>query len=79
MQTTKLGSVSDLIFSAMYFYRVKQYPEALFILKIANIWLKQPYMMHLGYLDTEYSSDIAACPGKSLLEVLIKSFVFSIK
>lgn len=36
-------------------------------------------MMHLGYLETEYSSEIAACPGKSLHEVVIKSFVFSIK
>lgn len=79
MQTAKLGSVSDLIFRAMYSYRVKKYPEALFILKMAKVWLKQPYMIHFGYLDTEYSSEIAACPGNSLLEVVIKSFVFSIK
>lgn len=46
---------------------------------MAKVWLKQPYMIHLGYLDKEYSSEIAACPEKSLLEVVIKSFVFSIK
>lgn len=79
IQTATLGGVSDLIFSAMYYYRVKKYREALFILKMAKVWLKQPYMIHLGYLDKEYSSEIAACPGKSLLEVVIKSFVFSIK
>lgn len=78
-QTTKLGSVSDLIFCAMYYYRVKKYREALFILEIAKVWLKQPYMMHLGYLDTENSFELAACPGKSLLEVVMKSFVFSIR
>lgn len=79
MQTATLGGVSDRIFSAMYYYRVKKYREALFILKMAKVWLKQSYMIHLGYLDKEYSSEIAACPGKSLLEVVIKSFVFSIK
>lgn len=79
MQTATLGGVSDLIFSAMYYYRVKKYREALFILKMAKVRLKQPYMIHLGHLDKEYSSEIAACPGNSLLEVVIKSFVFSIK
>lgn len=79
MQTATLGGVSDLIFSAMYYYRVKKYREGLSILEMAKDWLKQPYMIHLGYLDKEYSSGIAACPGKSLLEVVIKSFVFSIK
>lgn len=79
MQTAKLGSVSDLIFRAMYSYRVKKYREGLSILEMAKVWLKQPYMIHLGYLDKEYSSEIAACPGNSLFEVVIKSFVFSIK
>lgn len=68
MQSAEFGGVSDLIFSAMYYYRVKKYREGLFVLEMAKVWLKKPYMMHFGYLDTENRSELAACPGKSLLE-----------
>lgn len=78
-ESAKFGGVSDLIFSAMYNYRVKKYREGLSILEKAKFWLKQPYMVHFGYLDTENRSEIAACPGESLFEVVIKSFVLTIR
>lgn len=79
MLSAKFGSVSDQIFHAMYLYRVKKYMEALFILEKVKDRLKRPYMLHLGNLDPENTFEMTACPGKSLSEVVIHSFVFSVK
>lgn len=79
MLSAMFGSVSDQIIFAMYLYRVKKYREALFILEKVKDWLKQPYMLHLGNMEPGNSFEITACPGKSLSEVVIKSFVFSVK
>lgn len=79
MLYAKFGSVSDQMFYAMYLYKVQSYREALFILEKAKDWLTRPYMMHFGFTGPENSFEITACLGKSLSEVVIMSFVFSVR
>lgn len=63
--SVQFGSVSDLLFNAMYLYRKRNIHKALTILERAKIMLKQSDMVHLGHLITE------SCWDKYMAEKVI--------
>nr|XP_022309522.1 uncharacterized protein LOC111115170 [Crassostrea virginica] len=51
--TAKFGSVSDLLYSAMYFYKIFRHREALYVIEMAKVKLAQPGLMYRRRVDPE--------------------------
>ncbi|XP_065943126.1 uncharacterized protein [Magallana gigas] len=49
----KFGSVSDMLFIAMYYYKTLRYREALSFIEMTKFKLAQPYIMYELYVDRE--------------------------
>ncbi|XP_062604088.1 uncharacterized protein LOC134265880 [Saccostrea cucullata] len=49
----KLGSISDILYLAMYHYKTFRYMKAISVLQIAKIYFAQPYVMHSRYFNSE--------------------------
>lgn len=76
--SVKFGSVSDLLFNAMYLYRKRNIHKALTILERAKIMLKQLDMVHLGHLITGSHAGTNTWLKKSLSYVELKNYGFSV-
>ncbi|XP_011417331.2 uncharacterized protein [Magallana gigas] len=53
----KFGSISDLLYIAMYYYRTLRYKKALSVLEMARVKYAQPYLMFRGNVDIQGYSD----------------------
>ncbi|XP_052704332.1 uncharacterized protein LOC128180341 [Crassostrea angulata] len=51
--TAKFGYISDMLYIAMYYYKIFRYREALSVLEMAKVKLAQPYLMYKGDVDRE--------------------------
>ena len=51
--TAKFGCISDRLYLAMYYYKTLRYTEALSVIEMTKVNLAQPYVMHVGRVDTE--------------------------
>ncbi|XP_052708611.1 uncharacterized protein LOC128183576 [Crassostrea angulata] len=60
----RFGSVSDMLYIAMYYYKTFRYREALSVIDITKVKLAQPYLMYNCHVDREWY--IEAVGGQSL-------------
>ncbi|XP_052701244.1 uncharacterized protein LOC128178224 [Crassostrea angulata] len=49
----KFGSISDMLYIAMYYYKTLRYREALSVIEMTKVKLAQPYLMYHGHVDRE--------------------------
>ncbi|XP_052706517.1 uncharacterized protein LOC128181972 [Crassostrea angulata] len=49
----KFGYVSDMLYSAMYYYKTLRYREALSAIEMTKVKLAEPYLMYNGHVDRE--------------------------
>ena len=73
--TAKFGFVSDLLYSAMYFYKTFRYREALCMIK--KVKLAQPGLMYWRHVDPETYTE--AVGGKSFSNKMRNAVAFYIK
>ena len=59
----KFGFVSDLLFLAMYYYKVRRYREAMSVIEITKVKLAQPGLMYNRHVDLErYAETVGGLP-----------------
>ena len=62
----KFGFVSDLLFLAMYYYKVRRYREAMSVIEITKVKLAQPGLMYNRHVDPErYAETVGGLPWSS--------------
>ncbi|XP_062569032.1 uncharacterized protein LOC134231123 [Saccostrea cucullata] len=49
----KFGCISDMLYTAVYYYKTLRYMEALSIIEMTKVTLAQPYVMYEYNVDTE--------------------------
>ncbi|XP_062569084.1 uncharacterized protein LOC134231173 [Saccostrea cucullata] len=54
----KFGCITDMMYTAMYYYKTLRYMKALSIIEMIKVKLAQPCVMYNNYVETERYTDI---------------------
>nr|XP_022308314.1 uncharacterized protein LOC111114317 [Crassostrea virginica] len=75
--TAKFGVVSDLLYSAMYFYKTRRYREALRVIEMTKVKLAHPGLMYNRHVDSKQYTETVS--GKSWAYKMRNAVAYDIK